>query len=344
MQLKYSFKKESMHFFRTFRFVAILLIVFGFAIGNPLMFKFCAVVLGTMDMGTDSGADTSIVAPAPDNSQSVAESSVPDSTSSTPTDIFGGLFAAVTSDGQSGNQQFIADPEDPMGALNEMMGEMGMDDVMSVYSDAGLMFATTISTFAGGALLAVMLLLMQTAGGELKKRAMIVPMSVGLEYKNYLLPKFVIYPLTNMAITFVATMVAGGLCNLMFPNNKVSMEIMQLSAWLLAIYVGFIVSVYLALGLCTSKPGIMAATVYVSQTLLQSILAGFGLNDYHPFALLTYVSGIMVMEDFVLEEHAVGIVVSAALSIAIAVGMYFLTFAVLGAKKINNQAEIEPEF
>ena len=52
----------------------------------------------------------------------------------------------------------------------------------------------------------------------------------------------------------------------------------------------------------------------------------------------------MVVEGFVLEDHVVGISVSIGLSIVIAVGMYFLTLAVLGAKKINNQADIEPEF
>lgn len=342
MQLKYSFKKESIHFFRTFRFIVILLVTLSFAIGNPLMFKFCDVVLNSVDMGTGTGTsgtsgDSSVVSEVIPNEG--------ESSQSTPTDIFGGVFAAISADvtDTAGEGDSLYE-EDPMAALNSVMGGIGMDDILSVYSDAGMMFATTIATIPGSALLVIMLLIMPAAGGEQKKRAMIVPLSVGMSYKNYLIPKFVIYPLTTMALSFVSTLISGGLCNLMFANNKVSMGIMMLSAVMMAVYMGFIMCVYLAMGLCTSKPGIMTAVLFVSQSLLQSLLTGFGLTDYHPIALLNYTGGAMVVEGFVLEDHVVGISVSIGLSIVIAVGMYFLTLAVLGAKKINNQADIEPEF
>lgn len=345
MQLKYSFKKESIHFFRTFRFIVIVLVTLSFAIGNPLMFKFCDVVLNSVDMGTGTGTGESSVV------SDVATPGEGESSQSTPTDIFGGVFAAVSADvtdtanttATAGEGDSLYE-EDPMAALNSVMGGIGMDDILSVYSDAGMMFATTIATIPGSALLVIMLLIMPAAGGEQKKRAMIVPLSVGMSYKNYLIPKFVIYPLTTMALSFVSTLISGGLCNLMFANNKVSMEIMMLSAVMMAVYMGFIMCVYLAMGLCTSKPGIMTAVLFVSQSLLQSLLTGFGLTDYHPLALLNYTGGAMVVEGFVLEDHVVGISVSIGLSIVIAVGMYFLTLAVLGAKKINNQADIEPEF
>lgn len=352
MQLKYSFKKESIHFFRTFRFIVIVLVTLSFAIGNPLMFKFCDVVLNSVDMGTGTSStsgDSSVVSEVIPNEG--------ESSQSTPTDIFGGVFAAISADTtDTANTTATADAadttgegdslyeEDPMAALNSVMGGIGMDDILSVYSDAGMMFATTIATIPGSALLVIMLLIMPAAGGEQKKRAMIVPLSVGMSYKNYLIPKFVIYPLTTMALSFVSTLISGGLCNLMFANNKVSMEIMMLSAVMMAVYMGFAMCVYLAMGLCTSKPGIMTAVLFVSQSLLQSLLTGFGLTDYHPLALLNYTGGAMVVEGFVLEDHIVGISVSIGLSIVIAVGMYFLTLAVLGAKKINNQADIEPEF
>lgn len=342
MQLKYSFKKEMAQFFRTFRFLAVILVVFSFAIANPLMFKFTDTMLKAMDMtGSDdtSASDSS----SPDNSESK-----PDNSESKPdnlTDIFGGMTLDITENKSETNAAVLsANPENPMASLEAALGDMGMEDMFSMYSDAGLMFATSISTFSGGPLLVIMLLLLSAAGGEQKKRAMIVPMCSGLQYKSYLLPKFVIYPLTVFATVFLASMTAGGLCNMMFENNHVSLGIMLLSSVLNAIYMVFILCIFLSLGLCSSKPGIMAAVVYVGQMLVSTLLNGIGLTDYQPFALLNAIGGGMVMEGFSLAEKAPSIIVSALIAIAVCVLMYFLALGVLGAKKTDNQAEKEPEF
>lgn len=342
MQLKYSFKKESMHFFRTFRFLAVVIVMFSFALGNPLMFKFCDTVLSAMDFAPSESEESGV------QSGDGNEQSVPDDL----TEIFGEIALNVGSSDSlntgstrtSSASAASTVPEDPMASFNDILGEIGMDEVLELYSDAGIMFSSTISTFSDGGLLVIMLLLMSAAGGEQKKRAMIVPMCSGLKYKSYLLPKFTIYPLTTFATTFLASMAAGGLCNVLFPNNHVSFGIMLLSSLLLSIYNAFIISVYLSLGLCTSKPGVMAPLLYVGQMLLSNLLSGMGLTDYHPFALLNYVGGEMVMEDFSLAERAPAIIVSAAIAIVIAVLMYFLALGVLGAKKTDNQAEKEPEF
>ncbi len=318
-------------FFRTFRFLGVIIVIFSFALSNPLMFKFTSTVLDMVGSGNEdmtSGSQS-----APDNQ----------STPTNPTDIFGGLTLDVNRDSEPDIQP-PHNPEDPMASLEAALGDMGMNDMLDIYKDAGFMFATTITTFASGPILVIMLLLMSAAGGEQKKRAMIVPMCSGLKYKSYLLPKFIIYPLTVCASTFLASLVAGLLCNALFPNNKLSGGIMLLSSLLIAIYNGFIISVYLSLGLCTSKPGVMTALLYVGQMLLQSLLNGFGLMDYHPFALLNYIGGEMVTEGFSLAEKAPAIIVSAVLAVVIAVLMYFLTLAILGAKKIDNQAANEPEF
>lgn len=340
MQLKYSFKKEMAQFFRTFRFLGVIIVMFSFALSNPLMFKFTATMLDMMGSGFE---DT--VSNASDSQDTPDDQSAPDnqSTPTNPTDIFGGLTLSANQNGEL-DIQAPHNPEDPMASLEAALGDMGMDDMLEIYTDAGLMFSTTITTFATGPILVIMLLLMSAAGGEQKKRAMIVPMCSGLKYKSYLLPKFIIYPLTVFASTFLSSVTAGLLCNAMFENNKISGGIMLLSSLLISIYNGFIISVYLSLGLCTSKPGVMTALLYVGQMILQTLLNGFGLTDYHPFALLNYIGGEMVVDDFSLAEKAPAIIVSAALAVVLSVVMYFLALGVLGAKKIDNQAEKEPEF
>lgn len=229
------------------------------------------------------------------------------------------------------------------GGLGGMFGDIGMDRIMEVYSDAGAIFVTSIGSFAGISMLIVMLILMAAAGGEQKKRAMIVPMCSGLEYKNYLIPKFVIYPLIVFAVTLVSVPVAGALCNAMFANNKVSAEIVVLTAFMYAVYTLFLTSVYLSVGLCTSRPGVTTIIVFIGQTFIQTVFQAMGLNDYNPFTLVT-LPNYMVLEDFDIPASLPSILVGMALSVIVAVIMLFLAIGVLNAKKIDNTEDEKPEF
>ena len=227
---------------------------------------------------------------------------------------------------------------DPFGGMN-----IGMDEIMSVYSDAGMIFTTCISTFSGLSLLIVMLILMAASGGEQKKRAMIVPMCSGLEYKNYLIPKFIIYPLFTFAMTFISVVVTGYLCNALFPNNHLTDAMIFLTSAMYSVYMLFAVCVYMSIGLCTSRPGVAAVLVFIGQSILQSLFLGMGLTDYNPFTLITLPS-YMTMEEFDLAASMPSILVGAGISVIVAVLMFFLALGVLGAKKIDNTEEERPEF
>ena len=226
--------------------------------------------------------------------------------------------------------------------IGDLFGGVDIGEVLDMYSDAEKMYSVTLVDFASTGLLIVLLVLMSAAGGEQKKRAMIVPMCSGLQYKNYLLPKFVIYPAVIFAVSFVAGLAAGGACNALFPVNHVSGGMILLNSLLISVYMAFVVCVFISLGLCTSRPGVMAPIVFLGQLFIQSLLSGFGISDYHPFALLDYVGGSLVGVD--ISEKTAAIAVSVGLSVVIAVMMYFLALGVLGAKKINNQEEKAPEF
>ncbi len=227
---------------------------------------------------------------------------------------------------------------DPFGGM-----DIGMEEIMSVYSDAGMIFSSCISTFSGLSLLIVMLILMAASGGEQKKRATIVPMCSGLEYKNYLLPKFVIYPLFTFALTFISVIVTGLLCNALFPNNHITDAAMFLSAAMYSVYMLFAVCVYMSIGLCTSRPGVAAVLVFIGQSLVQSLFVGMGLTDYNPFTLITLPT-YMAMEGFDFAASMPSILVGMGISVVVAVLMFFLALGVLGAKKIDNTEEERPEF
>lgn len=223
---------------------------------------------------------------------------------------------------------------------------VGMDDILDLYSDAGMIYVETITSFCGLSLLIVMLILMAAAGGEQKKRATIVPMCSGLEYKNYLIPKFVIYPLSTFAVTLVSGLAAGALCNALFTENKVSGDVMLLSTVMVSVYMLFITCVYLSVGLCMSRPGVATVLVFIGQSLLQSIFLNVGLIDYNPFTLISLPSGMVLSEGegFFLAESMPSIIVGMAISVVVAVLMYFLALGVLNAKRIDNTEEEKPEF
>lgn len=257
----------------------------------------------------------------------------------------------MTGGGDGNSQQFTAsfsqNEQAPSSSSGGLFSDIDFSEMADTYNDAGIMFATTLVTFAAYGLLITMLILMSAAGGEQKKRAMIVPLCSGLDYQNYLIPKFVIYPLFVFAVSFLCALMAGGLCNAMFRLNHISLANMALSALMISVYMAFIVSVFISLGLCTSRPGIMAPAVFVGQMFLDSLLTGIGVTKYQPFALLSYINSINVsVENGGVDtfEEAASIMVSIALAVVIAVLMYFLALGVLKAKKIDNTEENKPEF
>lgn len=255
----------------------------------------------------------------------------------------------LTGDSESGKPSFTASflQNEQSPSTSDIFGDMDLSEIADMYNDAGMMFSTTIVTFAAYGLLITMLILMSASGGEQKKRAMIVPMCSGLDYQNYLLPKFVLYPAFVFAVTFLSSLIAGGLCNAMFELNKITMSNMLLCSFMMSVYMAFVICVFMSLGLCTSRPGIMAPVVFVGQMFLESFLNAMGITKYQPFALLNYCNGIPANSGdggIILSEEATSIVVSIVLCVVISVLMYFLALGVLKAKKIDNTEENKPEF
>ena len=225
--------------------------------------------------------------------------------------------------------------ENPMGELSEIYSEI---------LEADVVHSLSITNIAGNSLLIVMLILMDPCGGEQKKRATIIPSCSGLEYFDYLVPKFVLYPVIVFVCGFLSALISGYMCNAMFETGQMSNELILIGAVLCAVFMIFVLCIFMAIGLCTSRPGVTTVMVYLGLNFVPGILSYLGLNDYHPFTLYHLISGGMYIEEgFSLADSAVSITVGAALSLVICGVMFFMTHAVLKAKKITNQ-EDKPEF
>lgn len=302
-QLKYSFKKEAAQFTRKLKLLGIILAIFGFALANPLLYKFVAVMLDTM------------------NSMDLSE------LEQYQAEVVAEIQTTQTGEGASG------------------LDGLGLGDMAEAYSSAQTIFSMTLVSLAAYALLIIMLVMRRPAGSEQRKREMIVPLCAGLDYKNYIIPKFVIYPLSVFGFAFLGALTAGGLCNSMFSEDRLSFGTLALAGFMLGVYMAFIITVYLTLGLCTSRAGGMVAVVFVGQLFLPSFVAAMGLSSYQPFALMNLLSALSdPSQGDVLGDNLANIFISAGISVAIGVLLFFVTLAVLNGKRVNNEEEDKPEF
>ncbi len=230
--------------------------------------------------------------------------------------------------------------------MSAQLGESAVDTfdmAQSVLSSASVVFPSALNEICVTGMLVVMILLMAAAGGEQKKRATIIPAAAGLDYFSYLVPKFVLYPGVVAALTFVCGTLSGFMCNALFPDGHIGAGTIMLASLLCAVYTAFITAVYISIGVCTSRPGVVTVLMVVGTSLVMMILMQLQLTQFQPFTLRTLCTGEMFAEDFDLAANVPSIIVGAALSVVIGVIMFFLAYAVLKAKKINNR-EDAPEF
>ena len=281
MQLKYGFKKEWLHFLRSFRFGGMMICIFSFAAANPLLYKALFALMEMMEK-SDMGA-------------------------------------------------IMAEEGASLGAIATMA------------DNAAAIFSMVLIELCGSSMLVIMLLLMSPFGGEQKKRATFIPFCSGLSFRNYLIPKFVLYPAALFIGIFVGGCFGGLLCNSLFAVGTVDFVTILLGSLLAAIYSVFILSIYMALGICTGRPGIMVIVVYIGQTLIQFILTSLDLARFNPFALYGMFSGGAIFDPQYIERETPDVIISVLLAIVISTLMYFVALAALKSKKINNQ-ENKPEF
>lgn len=222
-------------------------------------------------------------------------------------------------------------------------GALDIGEVASVFNNAGVVFSMTMAEFCSTSTLIFMLILMSPCGGEQKKRATIIPSCTGLGTLEYLIPKYIIYPAAIFVVTLASCMMAGGICNLMFTDGAIDAGMMSLAAVLCAVYLTFILVVYMSIGLCTSRPGVVTVFMYIGVSIVQIFLNQLGLTKFHPLTLRSIVTGEMFTESFVLADEVGSIAVGTVLSVVIGVMMFVLTYAVQKGTKINNQVD-KPEF
>ena len=133
---------------------------------------------------------------------------------------------------------------------------------------------------------------MSAAGGEQKKRSVIMPTCAGLSPSGYVMPKFIVYPLAIVLMSFIGGMITGGISNLIY-NNELIISDIVFSSVCSAIYMFFITAVYFLAGLSTGRPGISVIIVYAGSTIVPLILQALNMNNFVLSMVVTVVLSVI---------------------------------------------------
>ncbi|MCL2632938.1 MAG: hypothetical protein FWD34_00305 [Oscillospiraceae bacterium] len=179
-----------------------------------------------------------------------------------------------------------------MSSLGDMemadMGAMGdLDAMLAMYRGEQGLYMSMVSfvSFAGLGGIIIMILLSQAAGGEQKKRSIIVPQVAGLSPMGYILPKFILYPPLVFIMTVLSAFLTNAACQL-FIKVSYPVEVVWVMGILTGVSLMFTVCLYMFLGISLVQPGLSVIYVVVADTVFSMVIAGFFfVNKYTPWNL-----------------------------------------------------------
>ena len=241
-----------------------------------------------------------------------------------------------------------------------------VQDMASMFEgfSASYLVATSIAEVTGLGLIILMFILMSAAGGEQKKRSVIIPQCAGLTPAGYIAPKFLIYPLSALLLSVLGVYLSAGVSSLLF-GGSLDMGQISLAALCLGVYMAFISVLQLTIGICTGKPGVSVIIVIIASSIIPVILSSLRVDRFNPFALtgiasnaaisaggeaeavgavseaaggsFTSISAMMESLSASAEVDGLNLAVSVGVTVVISVILYFMTLFVLTARQVKNE-------
>lgn len=226
-----------------------------------------------------------------------------------------------------------------------------MIELYSAYSASDMIMYNAEQITGIGAIV-ILFLFKGAAGGEQKKRSVIIPQCAGLTPEKYVIPKFVLYPLVVFAATFVAMIAGAGVSVLMFPGT-LKWDMVILSSVCSGVFLAFSTVMQFCIGLCTGRSNAAVVSVILTNMFLPSILAFFRVDRFNPFALssIALTSAMNSGESANKLLSAAGtasastdvsmlnVAVSLGTALVISVILFFLTIFTLHTKEVHNEGD-----
>ncbi|MDD6237103.1 MAG: hypothetical protein PUB00_06955 [Clostridiales bacterium] len=182
--------------------------------------------------------------------------------------------------------------------------------------------------FMNMGLLALVLSMMRTAGGDQKNHSCVIPICNGFSRSVYILAKFIVYP----AVAFVSAFASFGLVYIysgfLFSDHVTLLDALP-AAMAFGLFMAFAAALMLSVGCMTGKAGISAIIVYIVIYFVSVFLTMIQVNRFSPLALMQYASDYTGAVDW---EYFLTI----AITLAAGVLLYFLTAAVFQKCLLNK--------
>ena len=226
-----------------------------------------------------------------------------------------------------------------MNAFSPVYDEIGMDvtGVASMFgSSASIGVSSAISELSGVCLIVFLLLINSYAGGEQKKRSIMIPRSAGLRSLSYIFPKFVVYPPTAFVLAIAGAFASWGISSLVFEINDVTAQGVLIGGLLAGVCLMFYICAHLTLGTATGQAGMSSAVCIAASMLLPSIFAMTG-DDYmyNPFTL-NIVASSSVQPGALSAFDATDVIMSVVIAIGIMTILHFIALFAQNARKVDN--------
>ncbi|MCL2077075.1 MAG: hypothetical protein FWH08_01555 [Oscillospiraceae bacterium] len=209
--------------------------------------------------------------------------------------------------------------------------EQFMSEIAGITANASTGVMSAVQDLSGIGILVFLLLINSFAGGEQKKRSIMIPQSSGLSAFSYLFPKFIIYPLAIFIFSVAGTLVAGAVSAYIFENNDIVISNLIISGALLGVYLMLYVCLHLSLGTATGKAGMSSAVCIAASMLLPNFFALVDAQMYNPFTL-----HIRALEIASGEAMSVDVILTVVVTKVIMVLVFFVALFAHNAKRIDN--------
>jgi ABC-2 type transport system permease protein len=237
--------------------------------------------------------------------------------------------------------QLMQSTSEMMTQLSEQ-GMQGMEELDAVDAMASMFtlpmtYAGAILSIASTASIVVLILLAGTAGGEQKKRSIVLPQTAGLTPAGYVLPKFMLFPPLMFVLTLAAAFLANGATHLVF-KDSFAVETVLLTGSLVGVFMMFLVCLYLFLGISLTQPGLSVIYVLGANMIIEPMLMYvFDIDRFTPWNLGGMASVIVMTSRGTVASSA--IVGTVLITLALCVVFMLLTLFAAVAKRTDNTAD-----
>ncbi len=245
-----------------------------------------------------------------------------------------------------------------MGQMMQAMKDAIPDEQYSQIAEEFINFSASdmliynVEYVGGIGSIVILFLFKGAAGGEQKRRSVIIPSCSGLTAVRYTLPKFIIYPVVTALIAVLALVLGAFLSSAMF-SGGLDWGYVMIAVVCTGVYLAFSTAVQFCIGLCTGRANLAVVSVIIMHMILPTLLSFFRVDRFNPLALYTIglsassasgESGSVLFSSIETASlsndlSVLNIAVSLATAVIISVLLYFLTVFVQNTKEVHNEGD-----